>query len=118
MSFRSSKASTSPSRRGWLTNFGVTPPLVSPVPAGRRPPLPGSDVFEPDDLDFFLHGRLTGSLPEDYRSPLRSDLEKMKAFRRAEQKYILGRPGHTSGQILPAPMEFMPPVEASYELAR
>jgi len=30
-------------------------------------------------------------------------LEKMHAFRRAEQKYIIGRPGHTSGQVLPLP---------------
>ena len=81
----------------------VTPQLVSPVPATRRQPLPGSDSFEPDDLEFFIHGNATGHIAEDYRTPVRSDLEKMHAFRRAEQKYIIGRPGHTSGQVLPLP---------------
>jgi len=81
----------------------VTPQLVSPVPATRRQPLPGSDSFEPDDLEFFIHGNVTGHIAEDYRTPVRSDLEKMHAFRRAEQKYIVGRPGHTSGQVLPLP---------------
>lgn len=81
----------------------VTPQLVSPVPATQRQPLPGSDSFEPDDLEFFIHGNPTGHIAEDYRTPVRSDLEKMHAFRRAEQKYIIGRPGHTSGQVLPLP---------------
>lgn len=81
----------------------VTPQLVSPVPAMQRQPLPGSDSFEPDDLEFFIHGNATGHIAEDYRTPVRSDLEKMHAFRRAEQKYIIGRPGHTSGQVLPLP---------------
>jgi pilus assembly protein CpaC len=81
----------------------VTPQLVSPVPANCRQALPGSDSFEPDDLEFYLHGSMTGHIAEDYRTPVRSDLEKMHAFRRAEQKYIIGRPGHTSGQVLPLP---------------
>jgi len=81
----------------------VTPQLVSPVPAGGRRPLPGSDSFEPDDLQFFIHGNVAGDIAEDYRTPVRSDLEKMHAFRNAEQKYIIGRPGHTSGQVLPLP---------------
>jgi pilus assembly protein CpaC len=81
----------------------VTPQLVSPVPANGRQALPGSDSFEPDDLEFYIHGNLTGHIAEDYRTPVRSDLEKMHAFRRAEQKYIIGRPGHTSGQVLPLP---------------
>jgi pilus assembly protein CpaC len=81
----------------------VTPQLVSPIPAGGRQPLPGSDSFEADDLQFFIHGNVAGDIAEDYRTPVRSDLEKMHAFRHAEQKYIIGRPGHTSGQVLPLP---------------
>lgn len=88
----------------------VTPQLVSPVPASRREPLPGSDSFEPDDLQFFIHGNVAGHIAEDYRTPVRSDLEKMHAFRRAEQKYIIGRPGHTSGQVLPLPQSNPQPV--------
>lgn len=80
----------------------VTPYLVSPLPVGARLPLPGSDVFEPDDLDFFIRGSIEGSIPEDYRTPIRGSIGRMVAFRRCEQKYIIGMPGHSSGRPLPA----------------
>ncbi|MEX0819489.1 MAG: secretion system protein, partial [Pirellulaceae bacterium] len=80
-----------------------TPQLVSPVPVGKRPALPGSDTFEPDDLQFFIWGDLEGNIAEDYRSPVRSNLKRMEAFRHAEQKYILGMPGHSSGRPFPEP---------------
>ena len=79
----------------------VTPYLVSPLPAGTNPPLPGSDTFEPDDLEFFIHGGVYGSIAEDYRSPVRSNIAKMRSFRCSEQKYIIGLPGHSSGRPLP-----------------
>jgi pilus assembly protein CpaC len=82
----------------------VTPKLVAPVPADRQVALPGSDSFEPDDLKFFLCGQLEGDIAEDYRSPVRGTLERMKAFRQVEQKYILGMPGHSSGKPLPEPI--------------
>ena len=81
----------------------VTPHLVAPVAAGHHPPLPGSDEFEPDDLDFFLRGQIHGSIADDYRTPVRDGIARMKAFRRCEQKLILGGPGHSSGRPLPAP---------------
>jgi len=80
----------------------VTPYLVSPVPGAATPALPGSDTFEPDDLEFFLHGAMYGSVAEDYRTPVRTNVSKMHAFRASEQKYIIGMPGHTSGRPLPA----------------
>jgi len=80
----------------------VTPYLVSPVPGSMPLPLPGSDTFQPDDLEFFLRGSMYGSIPEDYRTPVRSDTSKMHAFRCSEQKYIIGQPGHASGRPLPA----------------
>jgi pilus assembly protein CpaC len=79
----------------------VTPYLVSPVPGHLVSAVPGSDTFEPDDLEFFLRGAVQGSIPEDYRTPVRSDIAKMHAFRRSEQKYIIGMPGHSSGRPLP-----------------
>ena len=81
----------------------VTPYLVAPVTEeqAKRLPLPGSDYFEPDDIEFFLKGRLTGQLAEDYRSPVRTDLQKVKAFRRCEQQLIIGQPGHSNGLICP-----------------
>lgn len=80
----------------------VTPYLVGPVDAEKHPlALPGSDYFEPDDVEFFLKGRLEGRIAEDYRSPVRTDLAKMKAFRRCEQRLIIGQPGHSNGLICP-----------------
>lgn len=81
----------------------VTPYLAGPIDEeqANQLPLPGSDYFEPDDLEFFLKGRLTGHVAEDYRSPIRTDLQKIKAFRRCEQQLIIGQPGHSNGLICP-----------------
>ena len=80
----------------------VTPYLVNPVDSKTTPlALPGSDYYEPDDVEFFLKGSLTGHLDEDYRSPVRTDIHKMKAFRRCEQKMIIGQPGHSNGLLCP-----------------
>jgi pilus assembly protein CpaC len=76
----------------------VTPHLVGPMPAGVSLPVPGSDMYEPDDLEFFLGGRMTGGRAEDYRTPVRTDLEKMKAFRRAHRNYIIGQSGYSDGR--------------------
>ena len=81
----------------------VTPQLVSPVPIAHRAPLPGSDSFEPDDWRFFIKGDLQGAIAEDYRTPVRDSLARMRAFRSIEQRYILGMPGHASGRPLPPP---------------
>lgn len=100
----------------------VTPYLVAPVDQEHPLPLPGSDYFEPDDVEFFLRGSLTGHLAEDYRSPVRTDLAKMKAYRRCVQRLIIGQPGHSNGLLCPAanqpvslsPIPFdpvMPPAE-------
>lgn len=82
----------------------VTPFLVAPVgPDCPLPPLPGSDYFEPSDLEFFVKGSVTGCRAEDFRSSARTDIEKMKAFRRCEQELIIGQPGHSNGRLCPAP---------------
>ena len=81
----------------------VTPHLVSPIDRECRLPLPGSDDFEPDDVDFFLRGQIYGSIADDYRTPVRDGIARMKAFRQCEQRLILGGPGHASGRPLPAP---------------
>ena len=36
----------------------VTPRLVHPLECKEVPPLPGLDLFEPNDLEFYLLGRL------------------------------------------------------------
>ncbi len=79
----------------------VTPHLVSPLDAWERPALPTATVYEPTDAEFFLLGRIEGRRTEDFRSPARSDLHRMEAFRRCQQQYIVGPSGYC--QELPQP---------------
>lgn len=89
----------------------VTPYLVNPLSARQEPlPLPGSDYFEPDDLEFFVRGSLVGHIAEDFRSPARTDFEKIKAYRRLEQDLIIGQPGHSNGLACPSPVKAALPV--------
>lgn len=87
----------------------VTPELVHPLEPKEVPPLPGSDVWEPGDLEFYLWGRIESHRTVDYRSPVRTDLHKMLQYRRCEEKYIYGKSGHCESPYpLPLP-GFVPP---------
>jgi pilus assembly protein CpaC len=46
----------------------VTPELVHPMEADEVPPLPGFDVTEPTNGQFYLHSRLEGDPTMEYRS--------------------------------------------------
>jgi pilus assembly protein CpaC len=46
----------------------VTPELVHPMEADEVPPLPGFDVTEPTNGQFFLHNRIEGDPTMEYRS--------------------------------------------------
>ena len=65
----------------------VTPTLIAPMEPGQVPALPGEEVREPNDLEFYLMGRIEGRTARDYRSttswdnPLRL-VEHMKLERR------------------------------------
>jgi pilus assembly protein CpaC len=76
----------------------VTPQLVHPLEPDERPALPGSDYFEPGDLEFYLLGRLESSRPYDYRSPVMTDINRMAAYRRCELLYFVGPHGHSDGR--------------------
>lgn len=76
----------------------VTPCLVAPLNRGVELAIPGSDMFEPSDCEFYLRGSLVGCRNEDFRSPARTDLPKIKAFHRCEQQVIIGQPGHSLKQ--------------------
>ncbi|MEJ5277075.1 MAG: hypothetical protein WHU94_14285, partial [Thermogemmata sp.] len=73
----------------------VTPELVHPLEPHELPKLPGADVFEPGDLEFYLLGRLESRRAYDYRSPVMTDIHRMLSYRRCERQYILGPSGHT-----------------------
>ncbi|MFN4260367.1 MAG: type II and III secretion system protein family protein [Gemmataceae bacterium] len=74
----------------------ITPELVHPLEPHEKPPLPGSDVFEPGDLEFYLLGRMESRRPYDYRSGVMNDLQRMTRYRHCEQLFIIGRPGHAN----------------------
>ncbi len=76
----------------------VTPQLVHPMEPKEIGPLPGSDVFEPGDLEFYLLGRLESWRPYDYRSPVMHDINRMCAYRRCELLYFVGPHGHSDGR--------------------
>ena len=76
----------------------VTPQLVHPLEPNELPALPGSDYFEPGDLEFYLLGRLESARAYDYRSPVMNDINRMAAYRRCELMYFVGPHGHSDGR--------------------
>jgi pilus assembly protein CpaC len=58
----------------------ITPVLVRPLDPGHTRPMPGSDMLEPSDVDFYFGGRLESHRPIDYQSPIRTDLPRMHQF--------------------------------------
>lgn len=69
----------------------VTPELVHPMEPEEVPPLPGYDVTEPNNKQFFLHGDLEGDPNREYRSTI---------WHRLRSRYISGGgSGMISGQF-------------------
>ncbi len=90
----------------------VTPELVAPVDSCAHPGLPGNDVYEPTDIEFFLSNRLESRRSRDFRSPVRTDYHKLK---RAElccaDLFIVGSHGPTDrccNQSTPVPHVAVP----------
>lgn len=79
----------------------VTPELVSPLEPQELMPLPGSDIFEPGDWEFYLAGRLESRRSYDYRAQVRTDIHKILDYRRCETKYILGPTGYSVLEAVP-----------------
>ena len=83
--------------------FLITPELVGGLNHDEVPPLPGSDLFEPGDLEFYLLGRLESRRSADYRSPVRTDIHRMINYHRCEELYIVGPSGHSEHSETQAP---------------
>jgi pilus assembly protein CpaC len=77
----------------------ITPMLVEPLNCAQHQelPLPGHDIYEPDDIEFFLLGNLEGHYRQDYRSPARTDWWRMREFRNLQKQFIIGPSGHSDG---------------------
>ncbi len=75
----------------------VTPLLVHPLDMCKTPPLPGNNVFEPGDVEFYLLGHLEGRRTQDYRASVRSDYCRQKRFCDCNNVFIIGPHGSTYG---------------------
>jgi pilus assembly protein CpaC len=66
----------------------VSPELVHPMEPEEVPPLPGFDVTEPTNCQFYFHGDIEGNPTMDYRSTV---------WPRLKKRYKAGGPAMTSG---------------------
>ena len=66
----------------------VTPELIHPMEPEAVPPLPGFDVTEPSNCEFFLKGHLEGRPTQEYRSTV---------WPRLHRRYQAGGPAMISG---------------------
>jgi len=76
----------------------VTPELAHPLEKCDVPPLPGADVFEPTDHEFYLGNRMESRRMQDFRSPVRTDSARIRQFERyCQDEYIIGPNGYCYG---------------------
>lgn len=90
----------------------VTPEIVTPLERHEVPPLPGADMFEPSDLEFYLLNKLESTYMADWRSQARTDFvrglagrqypnrvppqeQAFQQMRRAETILLVGPTGHS-----------------------
>lgn len=86
----------------------ITPELVRPVDPPHLLPLPGSDVFEPSDVEYYIKGFLESRRSNDYRSTVRTDWERMKRYHHCEDMFIIGPHGHADGRQNPGAFQTPP----------
>lgn len=76
----------------------ITPELVHPLEACQTPNIPGSDVFEPGDVEFYLGNRLESRRSRDWRASVRTDYHRIRAGDKfCEDQFIIGPNGPTYG---------------------
>jgi pilus assembly protein CpaC len=73
----------------------VTPELVAPLDKNEVTEAPGDRVYQPNDAEFYLLGRLEGKLGREFRAPIadQDPLRLMKHFQ-SEQQWVLGPHGY------------------------
>ncbi|MBI3467064.1 MAG: hypothetical protein HY000_28960 [Planctomycetes bacterium] len=74
----------------------VTPYLIEPMNSNQVPSLPGDEVNEPNDLEFYLLGRIEGRTGRDFRSTTQGD-DPLGLVRRMklESRYVCGPHGYS-----------------------
>lgn len=79
----------------------VTPHLVSPIERNNTPELPGNDVHEPTDIEFFVANRLESRRNRDFRASVQTDLARQKAAEKCQvQSYMIGSIGPTDRCVI------------------
>ena len=73
----------------------VTPELVAPLGGNHQLPLPGDDVFEPSDIEFYLSNRLESRRAEDFRAPVRTDRARLVSGEYCCGEHMIGAIGPT-----------------------
>jgi pilus assembly protein CpaC len=68
----------------------VTPVLVQPVNCGDKMCLPGADIKDPTDCEFYFKERIEGRTGADFRATLSWDHECVKNQVRYEKRHITG----------------------------
>ncbi len=73
----------------------VTPELVAPLDKNEVTEAPGDRVYQPNDAEFYLLGRIEGKLGREFRGPIsdQDPLRLMKHFQ-SEQQWVLGPHGY------------------------
>lgn len=82
----------------------ISPELIQPLEHREVPPLPGHNVYEPGDVEFYLRGRLESRRTEDYRAGTRTDINRMLNYKKGQDTYITGPYGTSDGSVVPMPM--------------
>ncbi|HEY3788559.1 MAG TPA: type II and III secretion system protein, partial [Urbifossiella sp.] len=72
----------------------VTPELTRPLDPGQVARLPGSEILDPNDCEFYLLGRLEGHC-KDFRSSIRTDLSRIRMYHTVEQLNVYGPAGYS-----------------------
>lgn len=80
--------------------FIITPELVHPMEHNEVPPLPGHNMYEPGDTEFYLYSRLESRRREDYRAGARTDINRMLNYHFGRDRYITGPYGSTAGEAI------------------
>jgi len=79
----------------------ITPHLVSPISEFEKPPLPGNDVFEPTDLEFYFANRLESRRSRDFRTSVQTDYARQRNAQKYQfQNLMIGNVGPTDRVIL------------------
>ncbi|VTT99716.1 type ii and iii secretion system protein : Type II and III secretion system protein OS=Pirellula staleyi (strain ATCC 27377 / DSM 6068 / ICPB 4128) GN=Psta_1186 PE=4 SV=1: T2SS-T3SS_pil_N: Secretin [Gemmataceae bacterium] len=72
----------------------ITPELARPMDPGQTPALPGCEILDPSDVELYLMGRIEGHC-RDFRSPIRTDLSRIRMYSRTEAVNVAGPSGYT-----------------------